>query len=606
MKKHFITIKNLFIVIFLLTFHLVQGQWQWRFNLNYATPQLRNERCNSGIKTVVNYAGGNPNAFYYVGIGTSYNNTALPVPPNGSNRLRFIRVNNAGTAILNNLGHQFTDSIGKYFHSAGHSIAEVSNGAGTGGYVAVGAVANNSISGANTIAGRSDILFARLSTTGTVLTASHIDLNNGGIDTAWCIRKSVVTYQGSPTWILCGQSTKDTRTDCVVARVLANGTIVWCYTYNFDPDGAPYNTAQCIAKQLCETTNGNIYVVGTLRNNGAVNTDGLAFALNPAGNVIWANNYDAASDDEFQAVRVAANGNLIVGGFTNFGVAAPVTHNMLIVQLAPAAGAIVFQQRLIALANNGIAQFTSKCYDIVQGINGQFYLAGLVVRNGVNAEMLYRTNQNGVGLSWNSYNTMLYNVGFGIDRGGPDTSIIYFASLKNLKDTGFSDSHIMKINSIGGTCNFCEVNKPRTTNIDLKKTFREGLRRDVCASRLLKWQTFDYDEKLICNTKCPQTSNNNISMQPQEAKPSTSTSNGLRVSPNPVVSTLHVQLNSLSTGAYQITLTDMQGRVMMQTNSIHNGKISSTYIDMSSFASGVYLLTVKQGALMLQQKVLKE
>src|SRR6476620_12215281 len=112
MKQHLITIKNLFIVILLLAFNLAQGQFQWRFNLNYAIPQLRNERCNSGIKTVANYAGGNPNFFYYVGIGTSFNNTALPVPPNGSDRLRFIRMNSFGTAILNNLGHQFTDTAG--------------------------------------------------------------------------------------------------------------------------------------------------------------------------------------------------------------------------------------------------------------------------------------------------------------------------------------------------------------------------------------------------------------------------------------------------------------------------------------------------------------
>src|SRR4051812_20719229 len=112
---------------------------------------------------------------------------------------------------------------------------------------------------------------------------------------------------------------------------------------------------------------------------------------------------NAAMDDEFQAIRVAANGNLIIGGFTNFGAVAPVTHNMLIVQLNPAAGAIVFQRTLVALANNGTTRFTSKCYDIVQGLNGQFYLAGLMVRDESNAEMLYRTDQNGTGLSWNSY-----------------------------------------------------------------------------------------------------------------------------------------------------------------------------------------------------------
>src|SRR3954454_12054086 len=119
--------------------------------------------------------------------------------------------------------------------------------------------------------------------------------------------------------------------------------------------------------------------------------------------------------------------------------------------------------------------------------------------------------------------------------GGIDTSVVYFSSLKNRIDMSFIDSHNMKINSIGGTCNFCDIKKPLTNNINMVRTFREGLRRDVCVRRMLTWQTFDYDENLICNTVCAKTNNNDLIVQSQASKSSISTNNSLRISPNPVV-----------------------------------------------------------------------
>ena len=221
--------KNLFTFILLLAVSMVQAQYfQQRFNLNYATPKLRNERCNSGIVTRVNYAGGNPALHYFASIGTSYNNAALAAPDNVADRMRFIRLNNAGTAVLSNIGYQFADAAGApWYHSYGNSIAEVKNQNNSGGYVTVGEIKNNSITGAVAIPGGSDALFTRLNSVGGVVSAVRYDVA-GGSDRAWCIRKSVVLSGGQPTWIICGES-KQTKTNtvCFVARVLANGGIVW-------------------------------------------------------------------------------------------------------------------------------------------------------------------------------------------------------------------------------------------------------------------------------------------------------------------------------------------------------------------------------------------
>jgi hypothetical protein len=62
--------------------------------------------------------------------------------------------------------------------------------------------------------------------------------------------------------------------------VFVDGTPVWFNRYNFDPGGAPFNTAHNIAKQLCEDAAGYIYVVGTLQDGFAgAGIDGLAFKL---------------------------------------------------------------------------------------------------------------------------------------------------------------------------------------------------------------------------------------------------------------------------------------------------------------------------------------
>jgi hypothetical protein len=200
--------KNLFTVMLLLAVNMAQAQYfQQRFNLDYGTPKLRNERCNSGIVTRDNFAGGNPALHYFASIGTSYNNTTLPLPDNRADRMRFIQLNNVGTAVVSNLGYEFADSITKWFHSYGNSIAEVKNTNNAGGYVTVGEVKNNSITGGRSIAGGSDALFTRLNSAGGVVTAVRYDVN-GGSDRAWCIRKSVVLSAGQPTWIICGRMSR--------------------------------------------------------------------------------------------------------------------------------------------------------------------------------------------------------------------------------------------------------------------------------------------------------------------------------------------------------------------------------------------------------------
>jgi hypothetical protein len=126
-------------------------------------------------------------------------------------------------------------------------------------------------------------------------------------------------------------------------------------------------SAHCIAKQLCEDpVTGNIYVVGNITDIvPAPNTNGLAFALNSAGGFIGASNYDAGKIDQFEAVRFTIDGNLIVGGWSNFSpTGTSFLSNMLIVKLN-LGGGIIFQNLLRATDPAGTAKYDCKAYDVI-------------------------------------------------------------------------------------------------------------------------------------------------------------------------------------------------------------------------------------------------
>ncbi len=600
--------KKVLTILLLGGAYMAQGQYfQQRFNLDYTTPKFRSERCNSGIVTRDNYAGGNPALHYFVGIGTSYNNTTLPAPDNVADRMRFQQLNNVGTAVISNLGYQFADAgTAAWYNSYGNSIAEIKNTSNSGGYVAVGAISNNSITGAAAIAGGSDALFTQLSPGGGVISALRYDVS-GGTDRAWCIRKSNVLVGGQATWILCGESRQTaTNTVCFVARVLVNGAIVWFNSYSFDPSGPPFNSSINIAKQLCEDTAGNIYVVGTLQDSpaGAQGVDGLAFKLTPAGAVVWVNNYQGYTDDEFQAVRYTADGNLIVGGFTNFGAAAPVTHHMLITKLASANGAVIFQN--ILRAKKGAPVYTSKCYDIIETAGPQYYLAGPLTAGGVNYEMMYRANAAGLGINWYVYNPMNYNVGFGLDNSnvGAWPGVAYFSSMKNLTTAGVSDSHIMKTDYLGRTCKFCTPYPPSNLPINLVVQQRNRLVQPNANVRQLITAIFKYNDSLICNTAAIACKDNLAAEGPDAG--TTSKNAVLKISPNPVSSMMHLELNTFPEGKYKLSVLNGDGITMLQKSDIYVKGNTVVDINLSVLHPGVYLVQLTNGTYSTSRKIMKE
>lgn len=582
--------KSLCTIAFIFLVATAQAQYfQHRYNLDFATPALRNERLNSGIITRANYIANNPLNYYHVGIGTSYNNTALPAPDNLCNRLRFVQMGTNGLTQFGNLGHQYAQFADRWYNTLGNSIAEVKDNTGTGGFVAVGTVTNNDITQANNIPGTADMLFTRLDALGNVISARRIDFNQSK-DAANCIRRSSVQVNGQPTWIVCGQTERNGFTDCFVARVLVDGSIIWARRYNFDFGGGQFNSAFCIARQLCEDANGRIYVVGTIQDNpaGAFGIDGLAFGLTPNGVVLWANNYQAFTDDQFHAVRFTSAGTLALGGFTNFGAVAPVTSNMLFTELSIANGAVLAQN--ILRAQNGGIFFTSKCYDLTEAPGNEYYLAGPLTTSTGIYEMIYRVNAAGFGINWYDYNRMNYNVGFGIDNinGVVTPGISYFSSVRDTIAPGVSDSHIMKTDYNGNTCKKCPGNPPSNLPFNLLK-YQRAHRNNYTGTYVpLIWSSYNYDDASMCNDAVINCDN------PLAA---VSTTNNIQVNqkltasvyPNPVTSVAKVSVSN-SAGPVQVMLTDIDGKILWQTAGVNSNTIA---IDVNRLAPGMYLVIVK-------------
>ena len=586
--------------MFLLILANAQSQFQSRYNFNYAIPQLRNEQFNSGIKTWYNYAAGNPVNFYYAGIGTSYNNTALPAPDNIANRMRFTTTTSNGVTVVNK-GYEFLIGNNASLHSAGNSVAELNNGAGNGGYIAVGAVSDNTITKA-TVAGGSDILISRIDVAGVVIIACRIDLGNSN-DVAWSVKRSKVNAAGgAPTWLICGQSTNvaNNSTNCFVARVLSNGSIVWCKRYIFP--AANGNAANSIAKQLCEDANNNIYVVGTWQ-DAAANVDGLAFKLNPAGAMLWAKNYHVSADDKFEAVRLTNAGNsIIVGGKTFVGG----IFNMFLVQINTANGVQNFSNILRAQDAMGNT-YPSSCHDIVQTPAGEYFLAGYYIKNGNNIQMMYKASVMGAGINWYSYNKMLNKVGFGIDYvNGMAPGIAFFSSLKNPQNPGFSDAHIMKTELSGNTCpSFCNALPPSTVAINVQNAVRICNETKAGTRAGLTPTSYTYDQSIICTGACNQ--QERIVAQPKLANTSISSGTAsITTFPNPVTNLLNVKLNAFPTGEYAVTLVTVDGKIILQKKIIFNAATANINLDMSSYSPGLYIITIKRENFMLQQKIVKQ
>lgn len=594
------------------------GQFfQNAYNLDYTTPQFREDFHNSGIRTRDNYASGSPAKYYYIGIGASLNNPGLPAPHNQADRYRFTRTNKAGSMVNNNRGFEFrnTGSTAPFMNSVGCSIAEIEDGLGTGGYMGVGGVYDNTITGAS-LPGGGDALIVNHSNSGTVNGAWRLDFSSGN-DIALCIRKSEFM---PGTWLVCGitkPATTGTRTDCFVARIDAAGTVIWAFTFNFDPSSGAID-ANCVANQLCEDpASGMIYVVGHVDDLLFMpNVNALIFNLSAAGALLGATILDGgppgpgASDDRFRACRFTSDGFIIVGGFSNSSTAASFGgFKMLITKFTPAL-IPVFSNLLIA--NTGVitSPVSSRCQDIIERISTtgaiEYYLFGTASPPAGTTQCVYKVDAAGFGIEHYLYNVMKFGSGFGIDYVENTMSkpgLVLFSSVANTSTT-FSDAHLMKTYFNGATCtNLCPSNPPDNLPITYNIPPENIYVGNVYTIKKLKSKNYDYQSKQFCSQGSISCGSN---ARETEQVLIGNNENHLITYPNPAGNNLTIAWDAVQAGPYDLEIRNTTGQVIFRNHFEAEEGSFSTVLDVSSLMPGTYLLLIQSQHGMLQRLFVKQ
>src|SRR6185295_1861594 len=284
--------KKIHLVFIVLQSTLANAQYfQSYFNYDVAAANRANYRPEvlvDGLCTRQNYTAGDLDKYSNVGVGYTisahmYDATAQ------SDELRFIKTTKTGSTVNQNYGYAFAkNGSTAWLHSAGHSICEIDNGLGTGGYIAVGLVASNSITG-STVPGGADALVTKITSGGAATNKYRFDF--GGADEFNC----VIASQSDPGYfIACGTSKGTSHSKVIVMKFDAAMNPVWSKMYHFDPGFSNTLNNFCIGKAIAEDpTTGELFVVGSYYYNGdPTNQNALIMKLNPVGDIQFARELD--------------------------------------------------------------------------------------------------------------------------------------------------------------------------------------------------------------------------------------------------------------------------------------------------------------------------
>lgn len=609
--------KSFSLLLLMCASYVAEAQFfQNIYNFDYATGQFREEYFNSGIRTRDNYQGTSPAKYYYAGVGISLNNPALPAPHNMADRYVFTRTNKTGSKVNNNLGIEFrpTGSGSPFLNAVGKSIAEIDDGAGGGGYYGVGAVYDNSITGAS-VPGGSDALLVTHSKTGAVTGSWRLDFS-GGRDIALCIRKSMAI---PGTWLVCGTTSlpaaNPTRADCFVARVDALGTVAWAFSFNFDPSSGAVDAA-CVANQLCEDpVSGMIYVVGWIDDALFMpNINALAFKLSSAGALLAATIYDAgppgpgATDDRFTCCRFTSDGHIIAGGYSNLSPAGSFAgYKMMIAKLTPTL-APVFNK--VLTATTAASAIPSRCEDIVERINKagamEYFLFGPAFPTAGPVQCVYKVDALGMGIENYQYNLMKFDHGFGLDQtelGMSKPGLVLFSSIGNTT-TSFSDAHLMKSYFNGATCqDICPYNPPVTLSFTYNTPPEEVSLNSVYEIKKVVSKTYDHKAKQICSQKKVSCGSNKRETNDEIPEAIT---NGLNIYPNPVGDQLTLEWNVTLAGKHTIEILNISGQPVFISQMMFEEGTSHVSIDLQQLTNGTYIIIVRNENEALRKLFIKQ
>ena len=599
--------KNLTLAL-VLSATITQAQYfQNYFNRSVLPASSSNETFYDGIRTKSNYGGNNPQSYFNVGYGATL---TTPFGFLTADEARFVRTNKAGNTISANVASKFADISPNWYNAHGQAICEINNGSGTGGYLAVGNVADNNFNGA-VVPGGSDGLFYKMNNAGVPSSRFRFDVN-GGAD----YFTDIVASKFTPgTYYVCGYSQNSTgSSEAIVMSVLANGTVNWFRTYQFDPTwavGSPA-TARCQANAIVEDMfSGNLMVVGSIRDQGAFNgNDGLVFSLTSAGAVVCAQQHSVFIDDQYQDIIQKANGMFAITGFVGDGNFIPAAfYGIWLTEISPSC-AVIASNRYVHQIPGAFNQ--AKGYSIIErqnaALNYEYYIAGPDFNTAITNSSINKISAmpGNAPVAWYNYapQSGFVDDGYAIDYAPAVVTkpgLILFSNTNSTLALGpFNSSYMAKTYFNGTTCT--NYNPNNILMVGPTPLVISPLPDSVYTTYVKKPLVFmntTYINGVIC-TQNAVAGGSNARLNQDVAE--ISEENTFSIFPNPASDVLNINMNAAVEGSYTVDAIDITGRSTRLANQYFESGEQIVQIKTGTLAKGIYTLQIRNGSVIMIQK----
>jgi len=149
--------------------------------------------------------------------------------------------------------------------------------------------------------------------------------------------------------------TGGTGFDNYISKIDTAGNILWSKAIGTSGSEFLYDVKA--------TTDDGYLVCGVASTNTAGDADMSVIKLNTTGDVVWTFNYGTSAYDRAASILQRANGEIMVAGYTNIGIAPDVINQMTLVKL-DSTGTIMWTQ------SYGDISFTSEAYKVLETSDG--------------------------------------------------------------------------------------------------------------------------------------------------------------------------------------------------------------------------------------------
>lgn len=590
-------------LIFILAASWVHAQYyQHWYNRSVVPANSSNETFYDGIRTRYNFSGANPVNYFNVGYGATF------ISPFGAfltDQARFVRTTKTGAVVNVNTGTSFADNNTTLFHNSyGHAICEINNGLGTGGYLAVGNVASNSITG-SFVPGGSDGLFYKMTNAGATSARFRFD-SNGGAEYFTDIKASTFT---PGTYYVCGYAKYGNFEDAIVMSILANGTVNWFKRYQFDPTwtaGTPTASAECRAYGIAEdASSGNLMVVGYIHDQvpaPSTGTDGLVFVINSAGAVICAQSHHVYDNDQYHDVVQKASGNFAICGFVEDGASGTSFNHTWLTEMSISCGGFFSSRFDHSTSSGNISE--SRGYALVERINTsnipEYYVAGPDMSTAGLFSSINKISAlpGNPPVAWYNY--------AGQGGGFDDSYGIDYATAANTKPgllllsntntpvatAPFNDCYMLKAYYNGATCtNYCPSNTLLQAPLAVAITSLIDSIYTPYKRKGMISQIVNYTYGVIC-TQNSVACGSNARDYNGDTGNNLEDENQIMLYPNPAENSINLDLIVNSSENYRIIATDITGRSAMLGDHYLNEGRQVIPVDIAGLAKGVYIMKI--------------